>query len=121
MIETRLLRNAIMLAEHRNFARAALALNISQPTLTRNIQTLENHIGARLFDRKTRTVLPTPVGEELLKHARLIVRRHWRWKTGCSITWGWKQARCRLALACLPPACWDRLLAGSWSSIQTSE
>ena len=73
MIETRLLRNAIMLAEHRNFARAALALNISQPTLTRNIQTLENHIGARLFDRKTRTVLPTPVGEELLKHARLIV------------------------------------------------
>jgi len=73
MIETRLLRNAIMLAEHRNFARAALALNISQPTLTRNIQTLENHIGARLFDRKTRTVLPTPAGKELLKHARLIV------------------------------------------------
>jgi len=73
MIEIRLLRNAIMLAEHRNYARAALALNISQPTLTRNIQTLENHIGARLFDRKTRTVLPTPVGEELLKHARLIV------------------------------------------------
>jgi len=73
MIETRLLRNAIMLAEHRNYARAALALNISQPTLTRNIQTLENYIGARLFDRKTRTVLPTPVGEELLKHARLIV------------------------------------------------
>jgi len=73
MIEVRLLRNAIMLAEHRNFARAAQALNISQPTLTRNIQTLENDIGARLFDRKSRTVLPTPVGEELLQHARLIV------------------------------------------------
>jgi len=73
MIEIRLLRNAIILAEHRHFARAAQALNISQPTLTRNIQTLENHIGARLFDRKTRTVLPTPAGEELLKHARLVV------------------------------------------------
>jgi len=73
MIETRLLRNAIMLAEHRNYARAALALNISQPTLTRNIQMLEKYIGARLFDRKTRTVLPTPAGEELLKHARLVV------------------------------------------------
>jgi len=73
MIETRLLRNAIILAEHRNFARAAQTLNISQPTLTRNIQLLENRIGARLFDRKARTVLPTPVGEELLKHARLIV------------------------------------------------
>ena len=73
MIETRLLRNAIILAEHRNFARAAKALNISQPTLTRNIQTLESHIGARLFDRKSRVILPTPVGDELLKHARLII------------------------------------------------
>jgi len=73
MIETRLLRNAIMLAEYRNFARAAQALNVSQPTLTRNIQTLESHIGARLFDRKARSVLPTPVGEALLKHARPIV------------------------------------------------
>ncbi|HAJ91383.1 MAG TPA: hypothetical protein DCO71_01960 [Gammaproteobacteria bacterium] len=26
---------------------------------------LENHIGARLFDRKTRTVLPTPAGKDL--------------------------------------------------------
>ena len=41
MIETRLLRNALMLAEHRNFARAAIVLNISQPTLTRSIQLLE--------------------------------------------------------------------------------
>jgi DNA-binding transcriptional LysR family regulator len=73
MIEMRLLRNALALAEHRNFARAARDLNISQPTLTRNIQALENQLGARLFDRKTRTVLPTPVGEEMLKHARLVV------------------------------------------------
>jgi DNA-binding transcriptional LysR family regulator len=73
MIETRLLRNALTLAEHRNFARAAQALNISQPTLTRSIQALETQLGARLFDRKARTVLPTPIGEELLKHARLVV------------------------------------------------
>ncbi len=73
MIETRLLRNALALAEHRNFARAAQALNISQPTLTRSIQLLETRLGARLFDRKARTVLPTPLGKEVLKHARLIV------------------------------------------------
>jgi DNA-binding transcriptional LysR family regulator len=73
MIETRLLRNALALATHRNFARAAQALNISQPTLTRSIQALETQLGTRLFDRKARTVLPTPVGEEMLKHARLIV------------------------------------------------
>ncbi len=73
MIETRLLRNALALEEHRNFARAARALNISQPTLTRSIQALEARLGARLFDRRARTVLPTPVGEEMLKHARLVV------------------------------------------------
>jgi DNA-binding transcriptional LysR family regulator len=73
MIETRLLRNALALAEHRNFARAAKALNISQPTLTRSIQALETQLGARLFDRKARTVLPTPVGEAMLKQARLVV------------------------------------------------
>ena len=73
MIEIRLLRNAMALAEYRNFARAAQALCISQPTLTRSIQLLEARLGCRLFDRKSRTVLPTPVGEEMLKQARLVV------------------------------------------------
>lgn len=73
MIEIRLLRNALALAEYRNFARAAHALSISQPTLTRSIQALETHLGTRLFDRRSRTVLPTPTGEEVLKRARLIV------------------------------------------------
>jgi DNA-binding transcriptional LysR family regulator len=73
MIETKLLRNALMLAEHRNFARAAQCLNISQPTLSRNIQALEEELDAKLFDRKARTVLPTPVGMEFLKHAQVII------------------------------------------------
>jgi DNA-binding transcriptional LysR family regulator len=73
MIEIRLLRNAIALAEYRNFARAAQALCISQPTLTRSIQLLEARLECPLFDRKARTVLPTPVGEEVLKQARVIV------------------------------------------------
>jgi DNA-binding transcriptional LysR family regulator len=73
MIEIRLLRNAIALAEYRNYARAAKALSISQPTLTRSIQLLEARLGCVLFDRKARAVLPTPVGEEMLRHARLVV------------------------------------------------
>jgi DNA-binding transcriptional LysR family regulator len=73
MIEIRLLRNAIALADYRNYARAAQALNISQPTLTRSIQLLEARLGCPLFDRKARTVLPTPAGEEMLKHARHLV------------------------------------------------
>jgi len=73
MIEIRLMHNALVLAEHRSFARAADALNISQPTLSRNIQALEQRIGARLFDRMARTTIPTPLGEEFLKHARTAV------------------------------------------------
>ena len=73
MIEIRLLRNAIALADYRNYARAAMALSISQPTLTRSIQLLETRLGCVLFDRKARAVLPTPVGEEMLKHARLVI------------------------------------------------
>jgi len=73
MIETRLLRNAIALASHRSFARAAVALKISQPTLSRNIQTLEQKVGAKLFDRLPRSTIATPVGEELLRHARNVI------------------------------------------------
>jgi len=73
MIETRLLRNALMLARHRNFARAAKALHISQPTLSRNIQQLEKIFGERLFDRSSKALLPTQAGEIMLKHARIII------------------------------------------------
>jgi len=62
-----------MLAKHRNFARAAKQLHISQPTLTRSIQLLEKTVGERLFDRTTRTILPTKAGEIVLKHASTII------------------------------------------------
>jgi DNA-binding transcriptional LysR family regulator len=73
MIDVRLLRHAIALAIYRNYARAARELHISQPTLTRSIQALEAHLGCQLFDRRSRTVLPTPAGEEMLKYARQVV------------------------------------------------
>ena len=73
MIETRLLRNALVLAGHQNFARAAKALHISQPTLSRSIQLLEKTVGERLFDRASRKILPTQAGEIMLKHARIII------------------------------------------------
>jgi len=49
--EIRLLRCALALAEHRNFARAAAALHLSQPSLTRSIQSLEAQAGAQIFER----------------------------------------------------------------------
>ena len=73
MMEIRLLRNALALAKHRNFARAAKELHMSQPTLTRSIQLLEKEVGDRLFDRAARTVQPTKAGEIVLKHAGIII------------------------------------------------
>ena len=56
------------------FQRAAEALNLSQPTLTRRIQALEETFGTKLFDRTTRKVVPTRVGREIETHFRRMAR-----------------------------------------------
>ncbi len=69
-----LLEYALALAAHRNFVRAAKQLGISQPTLTRGIQELEEQFGTKLFDRTPRGVFPTAVGEIVISGARRISR-----------------------------------------------
>ncbi len=63
---------AVALDKHRNYARAAADIGISQPTLTRNIQELERVFGAKLFDRNRRGVVPTAYGGIVLTGARRI-------------------------------------------------
>lgn len=67
-----LLEYAMALETHRNFARAAKQLGVSQPTLTRGIQELERHFGAKLFDRTRQGVFPTAPGKIVLHGARRI-------------------------------------------------
>jgi len=55
-----------------HFRRAAEALHVSQPVVSQEIQRLERTIGAPLFDRSTRTVTLTTVGESLLAEAREV-------------------------------------------------
>ena len=73
MIELRHLAHALALAEHRNFARAAKALHMSQPALTRNIQALEEQMGLPLFERMRSGVEPTDAGQLLLKRAEAML------------------------------------------------
>ena len=73
IIELRLLRHAIALGQHRNFARAAEALNLTQPTLSRSIAALERALGVPLFDRSHRGVTPTPFGRVLLERGEDVV------------------------------------------------
>jgi len=73
MLELRLLHQALTLARHRNFARAAQALHLTQPALSRSIAGLETTLGERLFDRSRRGVEPTAFGQMLLARAQPLV------------------------------------------------
>lgn len=74
-IDLRHMRHALALAEHRNFGRAADRIGISQPTLSRSIRALETEVGAALFDRLPREVVPTEVGRVFLARVRPVVAR----------------------------------------------
>jgi DNA-binding transcriptional LysR family regulator len=74
MIDLRTLRYALAVAEHRGFRKAAEALFLTQPTLTRAIKDLEESVGAKLFDREKRQVEPTPLGRIFLKRAAEVLQ-----------------------------------------------
>ena len=65
----------ILVAENLSFARAAEALYISQPAVTKQINTLENELGVTLFIRSTRHVELTPIGMSFYKDAKDIVMK----------------------------------------------
>jgi DNA-binding transcriptional LysR family regulator len=75
MIELRLIRYALALGKHGNFSRAAHALRITQPTLTRSIRALERLVDVRLFDRSHKGVTPTAHGRVLLQRGETVLNR----------------------------------------------
>lgn len=73
-IKLRQLSYLLSLDEHGSFSRAATALHISQPALSRSIQGLEAQVGAALFLREGHGVVPTDLGRVLIERARQITR-----------------------------------------------
>jgi DNA-binding transcriptional LysR family regulator len=72
--ELKQLRQLIALAEHRSFVRAAAALHISQPALSRSIQNLEARFGSEMFLRSSGGVVPTDLGRLYIERARDLLR-----------------------------------------------
>ena len=70
--EFRQLRYFMAVAERLHFGRAAEALHISQPPLSRAIRALEEHLGVPLFVRTRRRVELTPEGAHLLDETRRL-------------------------------------------------
>ena len=73
MLELRHLRHALALGKYRNYARAAEALHLTQPSLSRSIAALEEELGVRLFDRSKNGVRPTAFGELLLQRGAALL------------------------------------------------
>ncbi|WP_426088939.1 LysR substrate-binding domain-containing protein [Janthinobacterium sp. PSPC1-1] len=73
MIETRLLRQFIAVAEELHFRRAAERLHMAQPPLSQAILRLEDLLGYPVFERTNRKVSLTPAGDAFLATARQVL------------------------------------------------
>lgn len=67
------LRHLIALAEHQSFRKAADAVFLTQPALSRSIQALEEELGVRLIDRVGRQNTLTAYGEQVVAGARRVL------------------------------------------------
>lgn len=64
------MRFVVAVAEERNFTRAAMRCHISQPALSRRVSEVESVLGAKLFERRTRSVIVTRAGHLFVREAR---------------------------------------------------
>jgi len=67
------LKYCIAVAEHRNFTTAAEYVHVTQPTLSMQIQKLEQELNLTIFDRAQKPIALTAIGKKIIDQAKLIV------------------------------------------------
>jgi DNA-binding transcriptional LysR family regulator len=73
-VETRQIQYFLAVVEHGGFSRAASALDVSQPTLSQSVKSLERELGADLFHRAAHGVVLSAAGQALVGPARQLMR-----------------------------------------------
>ena len=56
-----------------NFTLAAEKSFVTQPTLSMQVQKLEEELGVRIFNRNAKPIKVTPIGEKILEQAKTII------------------------------------------------
>ncbi|MFD1095641.1 LysR substrate-binding domain-containing protein [Salegentibacter chungangensis] len=67
------LHYVLAVAEHKNFTKAAQKVFVTQPTLSMQIQKLEEELDVQIFDRSKKPIQLTETGQKIVQQARNIV------------------------------------------------
>jgi len=82
------LQYTLAVAKEGNFTLAAEKCFVTQPTLSMQVQKLEKELGVKLFNRNTKPITLTAIGEKILLQAKIIVQESDRMKDIISVEKG---------------------------------
>ncbi len=95
-IDSRQLQSFAILARTGSFTLTARELFLTQSAISHSMKALENDVGCRLFDRVGKKVLLTQAGEQLLKHAEIVLREMQSARDGLEQLGKWGRGRLRI-------------------------
>lgn len=118
MIDNYLLEYLVTFTKAQTLAKTAAALNVTQPTVTRGMQRLEEEFGVKLFDRQPNCITLTPTGKLAAKLAKQLLQDN---RTLVTTVRNYDQTNRVIKIACSAPGprfIAERLRDQSASSIQ---
>ncbi|MEJ8848623.1 LysR family transcriptional regulator [Variovorax rhizosphaerae] len=96
------LRDLLAVADHGSLRAASREIGIAQPAMTRSIQELERELGAPLFERKARGIVPTAIGEAFIRRARSVDNELTRARDEVAQLRGLTHGNLRVAMSMVP-------------------
>lgn len=70
----------VALDTYRSFGIAAEKCFVTQPTMSMQVQKLEEELGVKLFDRSKQPITPTDIGAEVIEQARITLKESYKLK-----------------------------------------